>query len=91
MTYFIPNYTIPASAMGVRPAAMGSGCDAYCVNPNFDPEGDEPRLIKCKAEAVYTVTIRDAAGFLQRKKQCAVCLEILQQKPLIEVLNVEQI
>lgn len=91
MTYFIPNFTIPPLAFGIRPAAMGTRCDAYYTNPDFTPDGDEPLLIRCKAEATIKALIVDSAGYHQAKKQCPACAEILRQKRNVVILMEEEL
>lgn len=91
MSPMLNNHKIPKLAFGIRPAAMGTRCDSCYTNPDFTPDGDEPLLIRCKAEATIKALIVDSAGYHQAKKQCPACAEILRQKRNVVILMEEEL
>lgn len=79
----------PATINTPRPAAMGTTCDAVFVNPAFEPDGDQPLLLRCKAQAVVKIKYQDNDGRQAVVKRCPACRDILSHKRGVEILQEE--
>lgn len=91
MSLMLDGYVIPKMAFGVRPAAMGTCCEALYTNPEYTPDNDlVPLVIRCKAEATVRVKVNDG-GRVSVTKQCPACLDVLRQKRGVVVLSEERL
>lgn len=81
-SYFLPGHVIPTIAFGGErstnrflrtPGAMGYTCDAFYPNPNYHPDSDAPRLLRCHDPAQTRFTLADdlATYVVKRCPDCS--------------------
>lgn len=77
-----------------RPSAMGYQCDNVYRNPNFNPDSDNPLLLRCHDPATTRMVISDPNDTYSIKR-CEPCAEVLRARVAIgatfEILSEEAI
>lgn len=77
-----------------RPAAMGLQCDNVYRNPNYDPDRDNPLLLRCNDPATLRLVI-STLDDTYAIKRCDVCAEVLRARvelgATFEILSEEKL
>lgn len=62
-----------------RPSAMGYQCDAIFRNPNYNPDSDNPLLLRCHDPATLRMVI-STSDDCYAVKRCGICADILRAR-----------